>query len=115
MGGERRQKPGLNQLRAKALWSLSKHSLWWAWRDYEANVFCLVNFNILLSVRARAKELAGSRAVVILTPDMRQVAEMSNRTALLCEGDPVGAGVTKRVFTKPDTPKRENHITCRFG
>ncbi len=60
-------------------------------------------------------ELRENYTIIIVTHNMQQAARVSDLTAFLYEGHLVEYGPTKRLFTKPLSPKTEDYITGRFG
>lgn len=77
-------------------------------------LFSLVNFSILLSVRARTKELAGSCEVVILALDVRQAARREIRLVLPMR-EACGNWSHGKTLAETDSNKIEDHVSVRFG
>ncbi len=61
------------------------------------------------------KTLKKDYTIVIVTHNMQQAARVSDITAFFYFGKLVEAGVTERLFTKPEKGETERYITGRFG
>lgn len=61
------------------------------------------------------RKLKANYTIVIVTHNMQQAARVSERTAFFCMGKLIEYGLTRNVFTNPQSKETEDYITGRFG
>lgn len=60
-------------------------------------------------------ELKRECTLIVVTPQVKQAARISDWTAFLFQGRLIECGPTDRVFTQPAVKQTEDYITGRFG